>query len=297
MHKERSKGTVIVTTAYILWGFSTLFWTLFGGIDSFYILAQRIIWSVIVIAPMILVLHRTEEVKSVFRSKKKLALCFLSGALVTVNWGGFIYAVSNDLVLDASLGYFIEPIVVSLIGLILFRERMSKWEKVTLFFAFAAVMYMILSVKTLPLLSLIVAFSFGSYGAVKKKIGLSAESSLFVESLCMSPFALLFVWYGETHGLGCSGVLQGFDLILLPLCGIVTSLPLLIFNIGVKKIPYYLSGILMYINPTIQFLIGLLLLGEALDVHKLIAFIVIWVGIMFTVAEKISIMKKEKLVG
>ncbi|MBQ1252224.1 MAG: EamA family transporter RarD, partial [Firmicutes bacterium] len=250
--------------------------------------------SLIVIFPLILLAGNTNEIRSVFRDRRLLGFCFLAGILISVNWGSYIFAVSHGFVLDASLGYFIEPIVVSLIGVLFFKERMSKAEWITFGFAAVALVYMIFSLKTLPFLALVIAFSFALYGAVKKKLSLSANTSLFMETLCVSPFALLFIAYGEMAGLGCGGVFHGWQFLLLPLCGIVTAIPLLLFNIGVKKIPYYLSGILMYINPTLQFLIGLFLMGEDLVLHELIAFIVIWCGISFTIAEKMKLMKKAE---
>ena len=110
----------------------------------------------------------------------------------------------------------------------------------------------------------------------------------------MMPFALIFAAYAETHGMGSSGVLHGMQFLLLPACGVITSVPLLLFNVGVRGIPYYLSGILMYINPTLQFLTGLLYFQEELDMHRLIAFTFIWIGILFTVYEKVQIMRQAR---
>lgn len=292
MKKEKS-GLLFVLACYIMWGMLSIFWSLLSEVNSLYILAQRIFWSMIFMGGFIALTGKLEEVKQVFRNKETFRLCLISGILVTINWGVYIVAVSNGHVLDASMGYFIEPIVVALIGVLIFKERLSKFEIMTFLLAAVGVLYLIIASGTVPVMALLIAVSFAAYGAVKKNLTLTAHTSLFMETLCMSPIAILFIIYSETNGSGCLGVLRGSEYLLLPICGIVTSVPLLLFNIGVKKIPYYLSGILMYINPTIQFLVGLLYFHENLDTNRLYAFVFIWAGVMFTVYEKIQLMKKE----
>ena len=293
MKKEKS-GLLFVLACYIMWGMLSIFWSLLSEVHSLYILAQRIVWSMIFMGGFIALTGKMEEVKAVLRDKKTFRLCLISGILVTINWGVYIVAVSNGHVLDASMGYFIEPIVVAWIGVLIFKERLSKFEIMTFVLAAIGVIYLIISSGTVPIMALLIAVSFAAYGAVKKNLSLSAHTSLFMETLCMSPIALAFILYSEANGTGCIGILNGSEYLLLPICGIVTSVPLLLFNIGVKKIPYYLSGILMYINPTIQFLVGLLYFHENLDTNRLFAFVFIWAGVMFTVYEKILIMKRDR---
>lgn len=291
MKNQMTGGTLTVTATYIGWGLLSLFWNLLSEVSSVYILAQRILWSMVFMGVFIVFSRKTGELKDLFQNKRDLGICFLCGIFITINWGVYIYAIHSGHVLDASLGYFIEPIIVSLIGMIAFKERLSRWEKMTFFFSVISLIYMIAVTKVVPFLALIIAGSFAIYGAIKKQISLTAQTSLFAETLLMTPFALAFTIFADINGIGSIGILHGTSLLLLPLCGIVTSLPLLLFNIGVKKIPYYLSGILMYINPTIQFLLGLFYFHEAFDLHRFIAFIIIWIGIAFTVYEKIQLIK------
>lgn len=294
--KEKSRfiGTWTVALTYVCWGMLTLFWNLLSDVNSVYILCQRILWSMVVMGICIFIFRQGKELGAVFQSLRTLGLCFLCGILITLNWGTYIYSVTSGHVLDASLGYFLEPILVAVIGVAAFRERLSRNEKITFAFAFAGLVYMIVVSGTFPVLAIVIAGSFAAYGAVKKKLSLSPQISLFMETLCMVPFALLFVFYAESRGMGSIGVLRGAQFTLLPACGVVTSIPLLLFNIGVREIPYYISGILMYINPTIQFLIGLLYLHEKLDGNRLAAFVLIWAGILFTVWERVQMMKKER---
>lgn len=291
MKERKTWGTLAVATAYACWGTLTIFWDLLGEVNAVYILAQRIIWSMVFMAILMVALGKWKEILPIFKDLRKLGICFICGILVAINWGVYIYAVNSGHVLDASLGYFVEPVMVAAIGVAAFREKLSKMEKITFVFATLGLVYMVVSAGTFPVMALLIAGSFAIYGGVKKNLNISPYASLFMETLCMTPFALAFVIYGESRGMGAIGVLQGMDFALLPACGIVTSIPLLLFNVGVKEIPYYISGILMYINPTLQFFMGLFYFHESMDPSRFIAFLFIWVGILFTLYEKVQIMR------
>ena len=286
-------GGFAVAAAYVMWGFLTIFWNLLGEVNPVYILAQRIIWSMVFMGIYITVIGGIGEIKTIFKDKKTLLICLVCGVLVTINWGVYIYAVNSSHVLDASLGYFIEPVLVGLIGLIIFKEKLSTLEKITYGFAAVGLVYMVVRTGVFPILSIVIAASFAIYGAVKKNLSITPQASLFMETLFMTLPAIIFTAFAETHGMGIVGVISGWKYLLLPACGIVTSVPLLLFNIGVKKIPYYFSGILMYINPTIQFLMGTFYFHEPLNKDRLISFIFIWVGILFTIVDKIIQSRKE----
>ena len=294
MKSTRSAYTLIVILSYIIWGFLTLFWSLLAEVDSMYILSQRIIWSMVFMAIYITAVKKWTEIKEVFSNKKSLGICFISGILITVNWGVYIYAVNNGHVLDASLGYFIEPIMVALFGLALFRERMSRAEIFTFILAAIALLYLIFINRTYPVIAIVITISFSAYGAVKKSLQISPHASLFMETLCMTPFACILAAYMEFAGTGVLGHTDTATLLLLPVCGIVTSVPLLLFNIGVKRIPLYMVGILIYISPTITFILGLIYFHEPLDVHRLLAFALIWLGIFCIICEKIHLLCKGK---
>lgn len=293
MNNQLSKGSFIVFISYIIWGFLTLFWSLLDEVNAFYILGQRIAWSMVLMAVYISITKSWSEIKSIFHNTKQMMTCFVSGVLVTINWGMYIYAVTNGHVLESSLGYFIEPILVALVGLLLFKESMSTAEKLTFVLATIGLLYLIVVSHTLPFIALVIALSFCAYGAVKKSLDISAHASLFMETLFMTPFALIVIFYMEANGNGSIGVLSGMEYLLLPACGLVTSLPLLLFSIGVKMIPYYIAGIIMYISPTITFILGLVYFHETLDIHRLIAFIFIWIGILITVIEKIKMIRSN----
>ena len=294
MNRTQNNYVFIVVLSYVIWGFLTLFWNMLVEVESMYILTQRIIWSMVFMAVYMTVTKKWHEIIAVFKDSKSLLICFVSGVLITVNWGVYIYAVNNGHVLDSSLGYFIEPIVVALFGLIFFKERMSKAETFTFVLAAIALFYLIVIHRTFPVIAIVITLSFSAYGAVKKSLKISAHASLFMETLCMTPFALIYAFYMEQNGMGVIGRIDTAAMLLLPVCGIVTSVPLLLFNIGVKEIPLYLIGILNYISPTISFILGLVYFHETLDIHRAVAFILIWIGIFFVITEKLRLLKKNK---
>ena len=293
MNRTQNNYVFIVVLSYVIWGFLTVFWNLLIEVDSMYILTQRIIWSMVFMAIYMSITKKWDEIIAVFKDKKALLICFVSGILITVNWGVYIYAVNNGHVLDSSLGYFIEPIMVALFGLVLFKERMSKAETFTFVLAAIALVYLIVINRTFPVIAIVITISFSAYGAVKKSLNISAHASLFMETLCMTPFALAFAAYMEMNGTGVLGQADIGTMLLLPVCGIVTSVPLLLFNIGVKEIPLYLIGILNYISPTISFILGLVYFHETLDIHRAVAFALIWFGIFFIIIEKVNMLRKN----
>lgn len=287
-------GLVTVTGSYVLWGMLAIFWSFLGQVNSVYVLAQRIIWSLVFMGLYLLVTRRWGEVKRALCDRQTMVNCLLCGVLITLNWGVYIYSVNSGHVLQASMGYFIEPVMVALLGVIAFREKPSLAEKLTFLCAAGGIVFLTVRTGTFPTLALAVATPFAVYGALKKKVALTAQTSLFMETLWVTPLALAFSWWWAAGHGGTEAVLGGASFWLLPACGVVTSVPLLLFNMGVKEIPYYFSGILMYINPTLQFLVGLLYFKEALNMDQFIAFLIIWVGLAITMVEKLKVLRQEK---
>lgn len=287
-------GLATVVGCYVLWGFLSIFWSFLGQVNPMFILAQRIIWSLVFMGLYLAAARRWGEVTAALKDRKVMGNCLLCGILITFNWGMYIYAVNSGHVLQASMGYFIEPVIVGLIGVLAFREKPSLAEMATFAFAMVGILFLTIRTGSFPVLALAISVPFSIYGGLKKKITLTAQTSLFLETLWVTPLALLFSWWWcAGHG-GMAGVLEGASFWLLPACGVVTSVPLLLFNLGIREIPYYFTGILMYINPTLQFLVGLVYFKEVLNVDQLIAFVIIWVGILFTLGEKIRLMRRER---
>jgi len=294
-NERKSGGALVVTGCYVLWGCLVVFWNLLSHVDSMFLLAQRLIWSMVLVTVVLLLTDQRKAMLAALKDLRTVLLSLVCGMLVTTNWGVYIYAVNSGHVLDASLGYFIEPILVGLLGVIVFKEKLSLAEKITFAFGAAGLVYMLVTTGQFPGLALLIGGSFAFYGAVKKAVHLSAGLSLFLETLTMTPFALIYLTYAMTvGGIHVEELLPGVQMLLLPAAGVVTTVPLLLFNIGVQRIPYYLAGILMYINPTLQFFMGIFYAGETLDLNRLVAFIIIWVGVLFTLGEKLRMMARQR---
>ena len=293
MNTDREKRTGIfeVLTAYILWGFLPLFWNLLDEVPAFYILFSRALWSLVFCFVYLSVLRKWGRIKELFKDKNVVKRCFLSGIFICINWGAYIWGVNGGHVLDCSLGYYLNPILNVLLGVLIFREMLKKQEWIAVGFAAAGVLYLIVSSGTVPVLALLLAISFGTYGMIKKGLTVSSDESLFMETALVSPAAVAFIVFSEMNGMGATGVLEGAQWLLLPLAGIVTAIPLLVYSAGVQKIPFYLTGMIMYLNPTIQFFLGVFVYKEPIDMNRIISFIFIWVGIIIMTAGN---MKKRK---
>lgn len=289
--RERRTGIIEVLTAYILWGFLPLFWNLLDEVPAFYILFSRALWSLAFCVIYLSVLKKWGRIKELFQDKNVVKRCLLSGIFICINWGAYIWGVNGGHVLDCSLGYYLNPILNVLLGVLIFRERLKKQEWIAVAFAAAGVLYLIISSGTVPVLALILAISFGTYGMIKKGLTVNSDESLFMETLLVSPLAVAFIIFSEMNGMGAVGVLNGAQWLLLPLAGIVTAIPLLVYSAGVQKIPFYLTGMIMYLNPTIQFFLGVFVYKEPIDMNRIISFIFIWIGIFIMTAGN---MKKNK---
>lgn len=292
MNKKTFFNYATVIGCNVLWGVLGIFWDVLSNADSIYILAQRILWSAIFMGIILLLRGKAHEIAAALRDKKNLTINALCGVLITVNWGTYIYSVGIGRTLDSSLGYFMSPIATVVIGMIVFKERPRRLETITIIIACIGILYFLFRSSTIPILALLIATSFPIYGALKKKLSLSSELALFLETICMSPLALSYIVWSHVSGSPVAG-LDTWQILMIPITGIATSLPLLLYGIGVRHVPYYLSGILLYLNPTLQFLVGLFYFGETLDLTRLITFIIIWFGILFTIIDKLLLKKKE----
>lgn len=275
-----SRGPVYVTICYILWGLLPIFWKALGSLDSFYILASRIFWSLLFCALVMLLRKNWGQIKPVFHNKKLLGTIAICSVLITINWGSYIWAVNANHIIDASLAYYMEPIIVVFIGAVVFKEKLAKLQWVSVVLAALGVLIPIIYYGEFPFIALVIAGTFAIYGAIKKTIAISSMASILLETLVMSPVALAFIIYMESQQLGAIGVLQGWQYLLLPLSGVVTSVPLILFSHGIKETPYNLSGILMYINPTIELLVGTLLFHEQFTAVEVVTFGFVWAAII-----------------
>ena len=253
------RGPLYVLTCYILWGVLPVFWKLLAAVDSLYVLAGRIVWSLVFISAILAVRRGFGAVRAVLGDRRELGRLALAGIFVCVNWGSYIWAVNSGHMLDASLAYYMNPILAILLGTVVFRERLTGLQWLSVAVTFTGLVITILRYRQIPWVALIIGGSFAVYGAIKKGVHVDAGVSVFFETLVLSPFALVFMAAAEVRGAGAVGVLHGWQWLLLPAAGVVTTVPLLFFAKGIKSTPMTLSGILMYINPTLQLLVSVLL--------------------------------------
>ncbi|MBR7147061.1 MAG: EamA family transporter RarD [Oscillospiraceae bacterium] len=272
------KEPLLVLCCYILWGLLPIFWKTLASVDAFYILSVRIVFSLLFVALILIASGQFSAVRAALADRRERRLLFAAGWLVCANWGAYIWAVNNGHVLDASLAYYINPIMSILLGAFVFRERLSRLQWVSVALVTVGIIVTAVRFGTVPYLALLIAGSFALYGAAKKNVKSTSAVSLFVETLVTVPFAAVFLGWMESRGAGALGAMHGAQLLLLPLAGIVTAVPLLFYAAGIRKTPYAVAGILMFINPTLQFLLGVFLYGEPFTSTHALLFVFVWAG-------------------
>ncbi len=275
---ETGKGVLYGLAAYSLWGCFPLYFALFGGIPAFEVLVHRIVWSCLFLALVITGLKRWPPVRAALSQPRKLGYVLGCALLIALNWGVYIYAVETRHVLQASLGYFLTPLVNVAMGLLLLRETITRMQAMAVGLATLAIVYQLALLGLVPWIALALAFSFGTYGLFRKKVALDGLSGLFVETLLLLPVGLL-AW-GWLHADGRSHFSDSLMVSgLLMSSGVVTAIPLLLFAGAARRLRLATVGFLMYINPTLQFLIALLVFDEPLSGQMLASFVLIWLAL------------------
>jgi len=275
---DTTKGVVYGLGAYTLWGSFPLYFALFKGIPSWEVLIHRVIWSCLFLAVVISILKRWPPVVAALRKPRRLGYVLGCAVFIALNWGIYIYAVETRHVLQASLGYFLTPLVNVAMGLLILGERISRLQAAAVGLAAVAILYQLLLLGELPWITLVLAFSFGTYGLMRKKVELDGLSGLFVETLLLLPLGLLTLAWLSSQGLSHFSD-STYSALLLASSGAVTAIPLLAFAGAARRLKLSTVGFLMYINPTIQFLIALYIFHEPLSTAKLVSFVMIWVAL------------------
>lgn len=282
-----NRSTLQVLGCYILWGLLPVFWKLLAGVNSAYVLAQRIVFSCVFCAAVILLRKRGAAVVAILRDKKQRGRYLLCGVLITVNWGVYILTVASGRILEASLAYYMNPLFSVVIGAMAFKERLSVLQWVSVGLACIGVGYSVAVYGSVPYLAVIIGLSFALYGALKKGIEAESEVSICMETLSVLPLAVLFILYAQFSGLTTYASLSGGEMALLVLSGIVTSVPLILFAGGIKGTSMTVSGILMYVNPTLQLLLGVFAYGEEFTRANAVTFVFVWLAVILFVGDNL----------
>ena len=282
-NKEFGVGVTCAGLSYILWGILPLFWKLVDDVPAGEILAHRIVWSLVFMLIILAVLRKipsfTLELKALVRNRKRLIGISLASIFISINWGLYIWAVNADRVIEASLGYYINPLVSILLAVIVLKEKLSVLQTLSIILAGAGVLVLTFSFGSFPWVAIMLALSFAFYGLIKKLVQVGALIGLAIETLLITPFALLFLTYVHAEtGSGAFGGDISVTLLLL-LAGVVTAVPLLLFASGAKRIPLSMVGLLQYFAPTIKLIMGVYLFREPFTNAHLVAFVCIWVAL------------------
>ncbi|MEP3275219.1 MAG: EamA family transporter RarD [Stappiaceae bacterium] len=275
-------GFMCALSAYFLWGMVPIYFKLLDHVDAGQVVAHRIVWSVFFVGVFLFVKGRMDEVFAVFKNKRNLAMLTLSAATISLNWYFFVYAVETGRVLAVSLGYFINPLANVAFGMVLLSERQTPLQGLAIAIAAVAVGWQTISIGELPLISLLLAVSFAFYAYLRKQIVVGASPGLFVETLVLLPVALFYLIYSG----GSGGPYLGYGASLWPLLiglGAVTSLPLILFAAGARRLRMTTLGVLQYLAPSLHFFVAIWIFGEPLEMNTLITFVLIWCSLgLFT---------------
>lgn len=288
------KGFVSALLAYVMWGLFPIYWKQLSGVPATEILAHRMVWALLFLLCVLAVLRKWKWLKETVSSPRLMGRFALAATLLAVNWGVFIWAVNSGYIVESSLGYFINPLLNVALGMIVFRERLRPVQWFALLLAVAGVVYLTIGYGRPPYIALVLAFSFGFYGLLKKTAPLDSIEGLSLETgLMFVPALCYLVWIGA-DGDGAMGSSVSTSLFLAG-AGIVTALPLLLFAYGAQRIQFSTLGLLQYIAPTIQFFIGIFLYDESFSRVQAIGYSIIWLALIIYSAESLAHRRHKKI--
>ncbi len=269
------KYLLTALTCYLLWGILPAYWNLLSHVDSFFILCCRIVFSLVLITLLLRVSGRMHAFWETLRSKAALRYLIPAGFIVTVNWGTYIWAVNAGHVIDCSLGYYMNPLMVFTLGVLIFREKCTKLQLVAVAFAVIGVIISVIAYGSFPYIAIILAVTFGVYGTLKKMAHTDPLASIGVETLVVAPFAVAFALVFRSESIGA---ISAVDILLLIGAGAATAAPLVLYSSCVNNIPFVVLGFLQYIAPTIMLIYGFMK-GETMSSSRIISFIFIGLGL------------------
>jgi chloramphenicol-sensitive protein RarD len=291
------KGIAFGFIAYVFWGIIPIYWKLMPSVAPLDILCYRILWSFLFMLIYILATGKwslfSAETKAVLRDKKKLSAIICAALLISVNWFTFIYTVSQGHVTQASLGYYMNPLVNVLLATLILKEKLSRSGLIACLLALAGVILLTIQTGEIPLASIIMAVTFSFYGLIKKGVAVSSYTGLTIETFVILPIALVYLLFFSQQGFMTYGLTTN---LLVVGAGIVTAIPLLLFAEAAKRISYIILGFIQYVGPTLMLLSALFLYHEPYSAEQFIAFAFIWLGIaVFTYGNFYTYRKEKQL--
>ncbi len=276
---ESMSGLLAGGSAFLIWGLAPIYWKVISHVPAHETITHRIVWSFIFLLPIIFLQGQWRIFINTLKSFKTVKWLFVTTLLVASNWFLFIWAVNHDMILQASLGYYINPLVNVLLGFLFLQERLRKFQIVAVIIATTGVLYLTYQYGSFPYIAIILAVTFGLYGLIRKKLNLNAAVGLAVETLILTIPGLAYLAWLEKTGSAVFLHADHITDIFLICTALVTALPLLLFNIGVRRLKLATVGFLQYIGPSMMFLLAVFAYDEPLSEHQLIAFIFIWTAL------------------
>jgi len=273
---EQRKGAIFACLAFFMWGLAPIYFKMIQHVSAFEILMHRVIWSVMFLILVVSVLNYWDKIKRILIQPKLILMLVVTSTLLGFNWGLFIWAINNNHMLDASLGYYINPLLNVLLGMVFLNERLRKLQGVAVALAFTGVLLQLISFGSFPIVAFSLATSFALYGLLRKKLQVDALPGILIEALILLPVALTYWWLmvpTETSNLPANDWLTNA---LLVSAGVVTTLPLLCFTGAAKRLQYTTLGFFQYIGPSLMFILAVVFYGEVFDAERVITFACIW---------------------
>jgi len=276
LNNQTQQGYLYAVLAFLMWGMAPIYFKQIESIAALEILTHRVIWSVLFLILIVFAAKQWHQIQHVIKKPKLLGMLCVSSTLLGFNWGLFIWAVNNDHMLDASLGYYINPLLNVLLGVIFLSERLRKWQIIAVAIASLGVLLQVIAYGSFPVVAFALASSFAIYGLLRKKMPVESLPGLLIEALILMPFALIY-WYLTPATVSSDMFNNELILnILLVSAGVVTTLPLLCFIGAAKRLPYSTLGLFQYLGPSIMFTLAVTLYGEVFSIERAVTFACIW---------------------
>ncbi|OUS26065.1 EamA family transporter [Thalassotalea sp. 42_200_T64] len=277
---DNRSGVINALLAYAMWGIAPIYFKLLGQVSAPEILVHRIIWSCVLLIIIVLAMGNWRKVQRIVGDAKMLAWLLLTALILGANWLIFIWAINSGNILEASLGYFINPLFSVALGIIFLGERLRKWQTIAVLFALIGVVIQLFNVGSIPIIALSLAGTFGVYGLLRKKLMVESVPGLLIESALMLPLAIIYwLFFMDTPTSNMFANNTSLNITLIA-AGLVTTAPLLCFTAAAKRLSLAAIGFFQYLGPTIMFILATVLYHEALMIEKLITFVFIWVAIV-----------------
>ncbi|CAM4178706.1 EamA family transporter RarD [Pseudoalteromonas ostreae] len=273
---EQRKGVILACMAFFMWGLAPIYFKLLQHISAFEILMHRVVWSVLFIVIIVAVLKQWHKVQHVLKHPKLIAMLVITATLLGFNWGLFIWAVNNGHMLDASLGYYINPLLNVLLGMLFLSEKLRKWQALAVALALCGVVIQVISFGSFPVVALSLAGSFAVYGLLRKKLPIESLPGLLLEALILLPVALVYWWLMTPSNSSDFAANNWHTNILLISAGVITTLPLLCFTGAAKRLQYTTLGFFQYIGPSLMFVLAVVFYGEVFSAERIVTFACIW---------------------